>query len=133
MTSGAGEITRTGAQRVLIVDDEPLLGDALGRLLIRSGYDTLVAFTAEHAEFVASGQTFDCAIIDVELGEDDGIELACRLLRAERIKKVVFYSGLLEDETLRRALGVGACVEKAARFEELAWAVEAAVDGEATR
>jgi DNA-binding response OmpR family regulator len=118
---------------VLVVDDEPLLGDALGRLLIRSGYDAQVTFTAEHAEFVASGQTFDCAIIDVYLGEADGVELACRLLRAGRIKKVVFYTGLIEDDTLRRALDVGVCVEKAARFEELRWAVEEAVDGDGAR
>jgi DNA-binding response OmpR family regulator len=125
---------RTGAtQTVLVVDDEPLLGDALGRLLIRSGYDAQVTFTAEHAEFVASGQTFDCAIIDVYLGEADGVELACRLLRAGRIKKVVFYTGLIEDDTLRRALDVGVCVEKAARFEELRWAVEEAVDGDGAR
>jgi DNA-binding response OmpR family regulator len=125
---------RTGAaQRVLVVDDEPLLGDALGRLLIRSGYDAQVTFTAEHAEFVASGQTFDCAIIDVYLGEDDGVELACRLLRAQRVKKVVFYTGFVEDDTLRRALDVGVCVEKAARFEELCWAVEEAVGGAGAR
>jgi DNA-binding response OmpR family regulator len=130
MTSGAGEPVRTSAvQRVLVVDDEPLLGDALGRLLVRSGYDAQVTFTAEHAEFVASGQTFDCAIIDVHLGEDDGVELACRLLRAGRIRKVVFYTGLVEDEALRRALDIGVCVEKAARFEELCWAVE----GDGTR
>ena len=132
MTSGAGESTQTsGPPRILIVDDEPLLGEALVRLLTRSGYDAHVAFTAEHAEFVASGKPFDCAIIDVVLGPDDGVELACELLRNGRVRKVVFYTGLLDDDTLDRATRVGVCVDKAACYDELASAVEAAI-GDAT-
>jgi DNA-binding response OmpR family regulator len=112
---------------VLVVEDEPLLGDALGRLLIQHGYDAAVALTAGQAVFLAMTRPFDCAIIDIALGETDGVDLARRLLGSARVGNVVFYTGIVEDETLRRALPLGACVEKASLFEDLASAVKAAV------
>jgi DNA-binding response OmpR family regulator len=114
-------------RRILVVDGEPLLGEALCRLFLRVGYEPQVTFTAEHAEFVASAGRFDCAIIDVHLGDDDGIELARRLVETARVRRVVFYSARLDVAVIDRASSVGAWVHKAARFEELAAAVELAL------
>lgn len=129
MTLGKCPTGQGTGQRVLVVDDEPLLGEAIGRLLVLTGYTADVALTAHHAEFLASTRIFDCAIIDVSLGNEDGITLACRLLATRRVKRVVFYTGAMEEDTMRRALSVGIHVDKGGRFEELALAVEAAMAG----
>ena len=65
-----------------------------------------------------------------QLGDEDGIHLASRLLSAKRISGAVFYSGLLDGETRRRATNLGVLVDKAARVEDIARAVEECVKRE---
>jgi DNA-binding response OmpR family regulator len=133
MTSRVG----TGQQRVgplnmLVVEDDPFLAEAIARLFCRRGYAVRVTFSAAQAHLEAEAQPFDCAIVDVVLGDDDGISLASHLLSASRIRGAVFYSGVLQGETRRRAANLGVLVDKAARFEELAQAVEEATSSGAS-
>lgn len=111
---------------MLVVEDDASLAEAIGRLFCRHGYVVRVTHSAAQAHQEAEAQTFDCAIVDVVLGAEDGISLASRLLSANRIRGAVFYSGVLNGETRRRAASLGVLVDKAARFEELANAVEEA-------
>jgi len=132
MTSRVGtEGKPAGPLSMLVVEDDPFLAEALARLFCRRGYVVRVTFTAAQADREAQAQPFDCAIVDVVLGDDeDGITLAARLLSAQRIRGAVFYSGVLDGELRRRAANLGVLVDKAARFEELASAVQrCTVDG----
>jgi DNA-binding response OmpR family regulator len=114
-----------GPLSMLVVEDDPFLAEAIARLFCRRGYVVRVTFSAAQASQEVEAQPFDCAIVDIVLGEDeDGISLASRLLSAKRIRGAVFYSGVLHGETRRRAANLGVLVDKAARFEELAQAVE---------
>ena len=110
---------------MLVVENDPFLAEAIARLFCRRGYIVRVTFSATQANQEAEERPFDCAIVDIVLGDDeDGINLASRLLSAKRIRGAVFYSGVLHGETRRRAANLGVLVDKAARFEELAQAVE---------
>ena len=115
-----------GPLSMLVVEDDAFLAEAIARLFCRRGYVVRVTFSAAQALQEAEAQPFDCAIVDIVLGDEDGISLASQLLSANRIRGAVFYSGVLHGETRRRAANLGVLVDKAARFEELASAVEEA-------
>jgi len=120
-----------GPLSMLVVEDDPFLAEAIARLFCRRGYIVRVTFSAAQAHQEVQEQPFDCAIVDIVLGDDeDGISLASALLSAKRIRGAVFYSGVLHGETRRRAANLGVLVDKAARFEELAQAVERCTSGE---
>ncbi|HEX3597379.1 MAG TPA: response regulator [Polyangiaceae bacterium] len=128
MTSRVGARTRSSRPlNILVVEDDPTLAEALGRLFCRRGYRVRVTFTAAEADAAVQAEAFDCAILDIELGDEDGIHLASRLLTARRIHSAVFYSGQLDGETRRRATNLGPVVDKTARVEDIARAVERCV------
>jgi two-component system response regulator MprA len=70
------------ATRVLVVDDEPAVREALRRALALEGYDVdLAANGAEALQKVGSADP-DVVVLDVLMPEVDGLA-ACRRLRAE--------------------------------------------------
>jgi DNA-binding NarL/FixJ family response regulator len=66
---------------------------------------------------------FDCAIVDIELGSADGIALAQRLMRAGKVRRVVFYTGSTDCGALRRASELGPVVLKDELLAELTLAL----------
>jgi two-component system, OmpR family, response regulator MprA len=67
--------------RVLIVDDDRSLRDALRRTLILAGYDTLLAVDGEEALGQLAAAEPDAVVLDIGLPGVDGLEV-CRRLRA---------------------------------------------------
>ena len=121
MTDGAGQRNDgTGDRlRVLVVDDNALLGTSLARLLAQSGYDAQATTTAREALDAARTRQFDCGIFDIRLGADDGLTLAERLLEEGRVRAVVFFSATLQRTDRRRASRLGVLVSKAASVDRV--------------
>jgi two-component system, OmpR family, response regulator MprA len=69
-----------GAVRVLIVDDDRALSDALRRALVLGGYDTVQAESGEEALTLTTGAAPDAVVLDIGLPDIDGLEV-CRRLR----------------------------------------------------
>jgi DNA-binding response OmpR family regulator len=67
--------------RVLVVDDEPEIGEVIRRILTRAGFDVVVALTAEQGESAAETSPFDVVITDVIMPKTHGIDLI-RTLKA---------------------------------------------------
>jgi two-component system, OmpR family, response regulator MprA len=67
--------------RILIVDDDRALRDALRRALTLAGYDCLLAADGEEALARATATAPDAIVLDVGLPGMDGLEV-CRALRA---------------------------------------------------
>lgn len=65
---------------LLVVDDNQSVRDSLRFLLIRRGYNVLVAGDGPEALQIASEQVIDGAIVDVNMPGMNGIEV-CRALR----------------------------------------------------
>jgi two-component system, OmpR family, response regulator ResD len=65
-----------GAQRgsVLVVDDEPTIGEVVCRYLQRAGYETRVALDGFEAVEVADEQRPDLVVLDLMLPGIDGLE-----------------------------------------------------------
>ena len=80
MTEERSAPARMGWVKILIVDDDRALRDALRRALVLGGYDTVPADSGEAAlDEVTSGAP-DAVVLDIGLPDIDGLEV-CRRLR----------------------------------------------------
>jgi DNA-binding response OmpR family regulator len=78
--SGSGSASRARA-KLLVVDDEPAIGDVLSRYLKRAGYQTTVAGTGRDALASADATRPDLVVLDLMLPDIDGLEVMRRLRR----------------------------------------------------
>jgi DNA-binding response OmpR family regulator len=110
-------------KRLMLVEDEPTLARALGRLLNRAGFEVWVA--ASCAEARGAAGTFSIGVFDIDLPDGDGIDLAEHLRRTQIVRRAVFFSGTTVGRQRVRAGRLGPFVEKSKGFSEL----QAAIDG----
>src|ERR1041385_5533455 len=68
--------------RILVVDDEPAVLRTEVRALEGAGHSCRGAPTMSDARGFLTNESFDLAVLDVNLGRDSGLELA-RLIRSE--------------------------------------------------
>ena len=80
-------------QRVLVVEDELLIGEIAAEALTDAGYDVFTAASAEEAEVVLRDMSVDLLFTDIDLGGQDGFELAQTALSLQPLLSVVFTSG----------------------------------------
>jgi two-component system response regulator ResD len=64
---------------VLVVDDEPTIGEVLARYLERAGYRTRVASDGPQALALSAAQPPDLVVLDIMLPGIDGLEVMRRL------------------------------------------------------
>jgi two-component system response regulator ResD len=72
--------------RVLVVDDEPTIGDVVSRYLRRAGYQTDVALTGHDALERAFRERPDVIVLDLMLPDTDGLEVMRRLRRRDPLR-----------------------------------------------
>jgi CheY-like chemotaxis protein len=112
--------------RVLVVDDNGLLGASLVRILSRSGYTARHVLTSEEAAATATVEAFDCGVFDICLGREDGVRVAAELLEARRIGAAVFFSATCRKLDRDRANRLGVFVSKEGSVQGLLGAIVAA-------
>ena len=61
--------------RVLVIDDEPSMGQALKLILDDNGYETVVALTGRNGLEATRQQKFDITITDLHLPDMSGLEV----------------------------------------------------------
>jgi FixJ family two-component response regulator len=94
--------------RVFVVDDDHKILSAMSRLLGLAGYDveTYLSprdFLAQHDPHVPG-----CALLDVGLGDVDGLELQNALVEREPARPIIFLTGCDDVSTGVRAMKAGA-------------------------
>ncbi|MGZ6589617.1 MAG: response regulator transcription factor [Solirubrobacteraceae bacterium] len=116
--NGAAE--REGA-RVLVVDDEPSIVDAISMTLRHQGYSVEVAETGKDALAVVTRWRPDVIVLDVMLPDVDGFEVARRLSADNEPVPILFLSALDNTEDKVRGLTIGGFdyVTKPFSLEEL--------------
>ncbi len=67
--------------RVLVVEDDRVVGDAVQRALTLQGFAVDHVVSAEHARAALHTDDFDLAIVDIGLPQDDGLTLVRELRR----------------------------------------------------
>lgn len=82
--------------RILILDNDPKAADALGRLLelYYPSVRCAVGFTGLSTVHLACSDAFDIVIIELHLGEDDGVDVAkaIRMRRGTDLPKIIAIS-----------------------------------------
>jgi DNA-binding NtrC family response regulator len=90
--------------RVLLCEDEPVVRKVLVRILEKSGYDVVAA--ADGATARTLGRV-DVAVLDKNLPDGSGIDLAAALLKDDPALPVIILSGFASDAAARAALNAG--------------------------
>jgi len=92
---------------ILVCDDDPHIRRTVGLLLRDAGYDVLSAASADQALDAAAVRRPRLAIVDLMLGDHDGIEL-CRRLREWSEMPILVLSAIHDERKKIEALHAGA-------------------------
>lgn len=106
---------------ILVVEDDPEVNRSISRFLERLGHKVSPCRNGRDA--LMFSRTFDCAVMDIDLPDADGIELASELLDRNSIALVVFFSASQDPTVCQRALKLGPFVPKSSGSIELAKAI----------
>ncbi|HEX9188718.1 MAG TPA: response regulator, partial [Vicinamibacteria bacterium] len=97
-----------GLGRVLVVDDDPSIVEAVRRALERAGYDVDAATDAEQGWGKVERMVPDLIVCDVRLGEVDGLELLRRVQESYPEVAVIMMTGYTSIESAVGAIKAGA-------------------------
>ena len=120
--------TRSNTQ-IAIIDDDPLVREALRDCMESAGYTVEDFGTAEGFSASDSAQSAACLIVDIQLPGMSGLELQRQLAGAGFGVPIVFVSAHGTDANREQAmmLGAAAFLTKPVRREELLHVVRAAI------
>ncbi len=104
--------------RVLVVEDYPPLATVIAIGLRRLGHEVVRVGNVQRA--LATDGRFGCAVVDIDLPDGNGIDLADRLVAEGRAGVVVFFTATRDAAARERALAHGTLVDKTLGVEELA-------------
>ena len=95
-------------QRILVVDDEPAIVDAIGSVLRYEGFDVQEAFDGRAALQAAEESAPDLIVLDVMIPHVDGMEVTKRLRAGGFKMPILFLTARTEVEDRIAGLSVGA-------------------------
>jgi two-component system OmpR family response regulator len=96
------------AHRILLVEDDPILGEGLSLSLKLEGYE--LEWMKTVATGLSSFDSFapDLAVLDINLPDGSGLEL-CRSIRAQNSETaIIFLTAKTDEETVVKGLEEGA-------------------------
>lgn len=97
-------------QKILIVEDEPILQKALSTALTQEGYDIKSALDGEIGLNLAKQEKPDLILLDLILPKMDGFEVLAALQKDEETKDlpVIILTNLENSQDIEKALVLGA-------------------------
>ena len=93
---------------LLIVDDDEIFRDRLGRAFERRGYDVRVAADHDEAIALAEEESPEMAVIDLRMNGPSGLEVLERLLEIDAATRAVILTGYGSIATAVDAVRIGA-------------------------
>ncbi|WP_066961493.1 response regulator transcription factor [Microbulbifer sp. Q7] len=98
----------TSDRRLLIVDDETGTRNMLERAMTRRGFTTFIAATVADALALIAREPFDCALLDLKIDHDSGLELIAPLRAANPQARIILLTGYSSIPTAVAAIKLGA-------------------------
>ena len=100
--------------KVLVVDDDAVVGQSFDRVLTDKGYDVSTALDGEEALNKCDDEAYDVVFTDIKMPGMDGLEVAKRIKAKCPWTPVVIITGYgsEENEAEARVLGVNGFVRK---------------------
>jgi signal transduction histidine kinase/ActR/RegA family two-component response regulator len=103
-----GNTARLSALRILVVDDEQVVAESLGRLLTSYGHQVVLAADGEIGLLRYREQPFDLVITDAVMPVMDGAEFVTRLRSIDAHAHILALSGQTAATRVERMLQAGA-------------------------
>lgn len=95
------------AERILVVEDDPLMLSALEILLEDEGYDVKTASSGMEAIELAKGENFDLVVSDVRMAEMDGIETLSNVKQQQPDARSIVITGYASPDIPVQAIKLG--------------------------
>jgi two-component system OmpR family response regulator len=101
--TGIGSMGEPAGTRILLVDDEAALREALADYLVRQGFAVMQAGNAIEARALLGQGSFDLVLLDIMMPGEDGLSL-CRHMAETRALPVIFITA--RGEATDRIVGL---------------------------
>ena len=132
ITDGVKEPISSGDERILFVDDEPMLVDFGRELLCDLGYYVTGTTSSMEAleTFTSRPQMFDLAILDLNMPRLNGVDLAKRIHQMRPELPIMLCSGFSEQvpDEVARDSGISRYISKPMLARELSSAIRELLD-----
>jgi DNA-binding response OmpR family regulator len=117
----------TRKPRILLIEDNPDLGTAAKIMLEHVGYDVHWSDNVADAYIEVVEDGFKAALLDLNVGADDGVSLICSLKsHGHHVPPIVVLSGHAPERLLKAASDTGALAVLQKPYDVLA--LKAALD-----
>ena len=94
-------------EKILVVEDDPLMLGALEILLLDEGYDVTTASSGMEAIQKARGNHYDLVVCDVRMAEMDGIETLSNLKQQQPDSRSIVITGYASPDVPIQAIKLG--------------------------
>ncbi|MEZ4375077.1 MAG: response regulator [Polyangiaceae bacterium] len=107
--------------RVLVVEDYPPLATVVAIALRRStGHEVVRVGSVQRAvAAISEHPAFDVVVMDIDLPDGSGVELARQLIGEGKARTCVFFTASRDDKLRKDARALGPVVDKLAPMSEL--------------
>lgn len=94
-------------QKILVVDDDPVVGKSIGRVLSNKGYAVITAANGEEAMSKLASEHYDLVFTDIKMPGISGLEVAERVKASQPWLPVVIITGYGSGAYEDRAAAAG--------------------------
>ena len=94
-------------KRVLVVDDDQVVGKSFERVLTQKGYQVDTAMSGREAFDKYAGSDFDMVFMDLKMPGPDGLEVAKRIKEMNPWLPIVVVTGYGTQEAEEKAKAIG--------------------------
>jgi two-component system, NtrC family, response regulator len=114
---------------LLIVDDDPLIGESLSLVVRKMGHEARLARTVREAVEEIAARPFDIAFCDVRMPDGSGLDILPEIRKNPAAPEVIIMTGFGDPDGAELAIKKGAWdyVEKPLTAQEIRLAVERAL------
>ena len=116
-----------GAEKVLVIDDDPDVRAFISESLAEQGYNVFQANDGRSGLSAFAAERPDLVVLDFIMPGLSGADVASRILSKEPGQAILFVSGYSETDSIRRIAPDAPLLTKPFRAEALARAVRAAI------